>query len=57
MRFADLLRTAVLIWWRDVDKLSTEELLTRAGLAETQALRRLPQPLTTPFSKPSFRTS
>lgn len=46
------LRTAVLIWWRDVDKLSTEELLARAGLAEAQALRRLPEPLPTPFAKP-----
>jgi site-specific recombinase XerC len=39
---ANSLRTAVLIRWRDVDKLPTDELLRRAGLAETQALRRLP---------------
>lgn len=39
---SNCLRTAVLIWWRDKDKLPVDELLARAGLAEPQALRRLP---------------
>jgi len=38
----NVLRTAAIVWWRDVDNLSPGELIKRAGFAELQALRRLP---------------
>lgn len=41
---ANVLRTAAIIWWRDVEGLDNAALLARSGIAQVQSLRRLPAP-------------